>query len=254
MKLSSSNTTFILSFLLALFTKAKAIESWKACSQDSVCQATEEYCDNSACKACSRWEVNPKSLTKPSWCEGPYPTDVTFARDKIFLLTYVRQAGENNDASLCPAFSACVKNCRKEYEVENLDGYRIVFTSTFKDTSDCVCDKLTFEFKPDNDDGYSWQSSSTSFDVGVTSTSLQQNYMNTIDFWTEKLNVGGGFDISCVWEYSIGTISSPVPAPVPVPAPAPTPTPTPSSGNALFRADLFGIVSALTMMSALILA
>ena len=47
-------------------------------------------------------------------------------------------------------------------------------------------------------------------------------------------------------------VPSPVPAPTPTPVPAPVPTP--SSGNSLFGAGLFGIVSALTMMSALILA
>ena len=215
-------STFILCFLGFLFIQANAIPSWKACTQSSDCQATEEYClgggtgsSSAYCEPCSDWtssEVDPL----PAWCSD-LTSSLTLTSSS--LLTYVKQAGYKNDAAMCPTFSACQKNCRKEYTV-SLNAEQIILASSFTDTTDCVCDKLSFTYTFD-EDHFEWLSTSNSFDAGVTSSSISQSYMNTLDLWTEKEDTSGGYEIDCVWEYSIGTVSSPPPPPSPLPPPSP---------------------------------
>ena len=213
-------STFILCFLGFLFIQANAIASWKTCSVHSDCQATGEYCElwtvNSEpgkCVYCAELGDNDMSDSidgsMPTWCSDylKFNPAASTTLTSSSVLTYVKQAGWLNDVSLCPSFDACTKNCRKEYSVEKTTT-QVTLTSTFTDTSDCVCDKLSFTYTLDEDD-YEWVSTSNSFDAGVTSSSIWQHAMNTLDLWTEKVTSAGGYEIDCVWEYSIGTSSSP---------------------------------------------
>jgi hypothetical protein len=220
-------STSILCFLGLLFIQANAIPSWKTCSANSECQATEEYCDYNTCEPCSHFASNSPA-EKPSWCIGASDAITVTSTS---LLTFVRQAGYNNDAAQCPTFDACAKNCRKEYAVQN-SANTITLTSTFADTTDCVCDKIIFYYETDSANDTYHVSGSTNFDTSIDKINLFQGSSTVLDL----ILLQGLFD-ECYWEYSIGTVSS-----------------TPSSGNSVFGAGLFGIVSALTMMSALILA
>ena len=154
---------------------------------------------------------------------------------------------------LCPTFSACVQNCRTGYTVLRASTTSIALTSTFKDTTDCVCEKISFT----KDD--SWNTWNTAYMFGITIPSGANFATN---FWqispsALKLNINldaeNQISSDCIWKYEVSSVA-PVPAPTPTPVPAPVPTPTPSPGNSLFGAGLFGILSAITMMSALIFA
>jgi hypothetical protein len=204
-------STFILCFLGFLFIQANAIASWKTCSAHSDCQATGEFClvdDVNRCSWCSAAEAGKSSSidgSVPTWCSDYlkfYPAASTTLTSST-VLTYVKQAGWENDVSLCPSFDACTKNCRKEYSVEKTTT-QVTLTSTFTDTTDCVCDKVVFAIS----NGDEWTSASTNFGT-VADTVLFWQYSTgalDINVWQDNADPK---TVDCVWEYSIGTSSSP---------------------------------------------
>jgi len=203
-------STSILCFLGFLFIQANAIPSWKTCSAHSDCQATGEYCDNSygssnICFYCT-FSSSDDSFdgSVPTWCSDyPALTEITLTSSSV--LTYVKQAGWKNDGSLCPTFDACTKSCRKEYSVERT-ATQLTLTSTFTDTTDCVCDKVVFAFSADE----GWKSASTGFGTAANSLDLSQYSTGAFDIsiLQEGENVSS-LGVDCVWEYSNGTSSSP---------------------------------------------
>jgi len=231
--------TFILYFLGFLFIRARAIPSWKSCSAHSDCQATGEYCRKTAgdCNHCALLTIDSYGLTdsidssKPAWCTDTITSaDVTIASSSV--LTFVKQSGFQNLDNLCPSFDACTIDCRKEYSVEKTLT-QITLTSTFAETTDCVCDKLAFaEEKKEEateETDLHWKSTSTNFGTSANSISLEQ-------YSTSALHIivydNSSYDVDCYWAYSIGTISSP-----------PPPPPSPSS-PATTLTGLFGLISA----------
>jgi len=219
-------STFILCFLGFLFIQANAIPSWNSCTANNDCEATKELCEveenPKVCVPCSSFEDRgggsaQSSLIKPTWCIG---SSDAITVDSTSLLTFVEQAGYKNDASLCPSFSECVINCRKEYSVEK-SANKITLTSTFADTTDCVCDKITLYYETDSAGDTYYMSGGTNFGTATTKIALFQESGTILDL--ELTNDGDTVD--CLWEYSIGTVSSP-------PSPATTLT------------GLFGLISA----------
>jgi len=209
-------STFILCFLGFLFIQANAIASWKTCSVHSDCQATGEYCElwtvNSEpgkCNYCSELGDNDMSDSidgsMPTWCSDylKFYEAASTTLTSSSVLTYVKQAGWLNDVSLCPSFDACTKNCRKEYSVEKTTT-QVTLTSTFTDTTDCVCDKVVFTIGNDDE----WTSTSTNFGTAADTVLFWQYSTGALDIfvWQDNANPT---TVDCVWEYSIGTSSSP---------------------------------------------
>jgi len=208
------HSTFILCFLGFLLTQAQAFPSWKSCSAHSDCEATDEYCEkisssSNECSYCAfSTEDDSVDSSVPTWC-----TDDTYFESSIrtsltssSVLTYVKQGGWQNDVSLCPSFDACTKSCRKEYKVEKTDT-QITLTSTFADTTDCACDKVVFTLFQDDDDN-EWKTSSTNFGTSADSVDLWQYSTDALDIniWHKDVTP---VTVDCVWQYSIGTSSSP---------------------------------------------
>jgi len=207
-------STFILCFLGFLFIQANAIPSWKTCSAHSDCQASGEYCETltfktqpGECVYCVESDSSDSiDDSVPTWCSDYAKfKDVngdTFTSSSV--LTFVKQAGWQNDVSLCPSFDACTKNCRKEYLVETKTTTLVNLKSTFTDTTDCVCETLSFSI---NSEG-GWQSASTNFGTAADTVELDQYSTGALDIniWQENVSP---MTIDCVWEYSIGTSSSP---------------------------------------------
>lgn len=185
-------STFILCFLGFLFIQANAIPSWKTCSANSDCQAGE-YCDlGSSSPLCYHYYVPPSAITLTN----------------SSVLTYVKQAGVDNEVSLCPSFDTCTKNCRKEYSVEKTLT-KVTLTSSFADTTDCVCDKVVFRYGAlSGDDSVSFISSSTGFGTAANTIELQQYSSAALDMVIMEENSAQGATVDCLWEYSIGTVSS----------------------------------------------
>ena len=210
-------STFILCFLCFLFIQANAIPSLKTCSADSDCQATGEFCEELQCQY--------------NYIPSP---GITLTSSSV--LTYVKQqAGE--DVATCPSFDACAENCRKEYSVEKTPS-TVALTSTFADTTDCVCDKVVLRYRALSGDVHlSWmdRSSSTYFGTSADTVFLRQYSAGALDIylWQESVSPT---TVDCVWEYSIGTVSSP--------PPPPSPLPPPSSSSTATLTGLLGLVSA----------
>ena len=175
-------STFILCFLGFLIIQANALASWKTCSAHSDCQATGEFCEvwtvNSEpgkCTWCS--ELGDDDMSDsidgsvPTWCSDNlkfYPAAGTTLTSSS-VLTYVKQGGWENNVTLCPSFDACTKNCRKEYSVEKTTT-QVTLTSTFTDTTDCVCDKVVFTIGFADD----WTSANTDFGTVADTVQLWQ--------------------------------------------------------------------------------
>ena len=234
--------TFILYFLGFLIIQARAIPSWKSCSAHSDCQATGEYCRKTAriCNHCALITIDSYGLTdsidssKPAWCNDTITSkDVTITSSSV--LTFVKQSGFEND-DLCPSFDACTIDCRKEYSVEKTVT-QITLTSTFADTTDCVCDKLVFAEEEKEEAtaetvGLHWKDNSTGTNFGTNANSILLE-----QYSTSALNIivynTPSYDVDCYWAYSIGTISSP-----------PPPPPPPPSSPATTLTGLLGLISA----------
>lgn len=243
-------STFILCFLGFLIIQANALASWKTCSAHSDCQATGEYCgvwtDNSEpgkCTWCS--ELGDDDMSDsidgsvPTWCSDYlkfYPAAGTTLTSSS-VLTYVKQGGWENNVTLCPSFDACTKNCRKEYSVERT-ATELTLTSTFSDTTDCVCDKPVFTIRTYSTDDTVWETASTNFGTVADNVHLWQYSTGALDItvWQDVFPA----TVDCVWEYSIGISSSPPPPSPPPPSPATTLT------------GLFGLISATAVASALV--
>jgi len=203
-------STFVLCFLGFLFIQAKAFPSWKTCSAQSDCQATGEFCapwDNvNRCSWCAFSQPSDSvGGSVPTWCSDylKFNNASSTTLTSSSVLTYVKQAGWENDVSLCPSFDACTKNCRKEYSVEKTTT-QVTLTSTFTDTTDCVCDKVVFTINNDDE----WQSASTNFGTVADTVMFWQYSTGALDinFWQDNASP---ITVDCVWEYSIGTSSSP---------------------------------------------
>ena len=210
-------STFILCFLGFLFIQANAIPSWKTCSAHSDCQATGEYCETltvktqpGECAYCVHSDSSDSiDDSVPTWC-----SDYAKFKDvngntltSSSVLTFVKQAGWQNDVSLCPSFDACTKNCRKEYSVEKTTT-QVTLTSTFTDTTDCVCDKVVFTIRNDAE----WVSTSTNYGNVADIVFFWQYSAGALDIILIQESVPAGLTVDCVWEYSIGTTSSPATA------------------------------------------
>jgi len=210
-------STFILCFLGFLFIQANAIQSWKTCSTHNDCMTTGEYCmvwtvnsEPGKCSYCADFGNNEWDMidsidgSMPPWCSDYlqfYPAASTTLTSSS-ALTYVQQAGWENDVSLCPSFNACTKNCRKEYSVEKTTT-QVTLTSTFTDTTDCVCDKVVFTI--DNDDD--WTSASTNFGTVADTVQFWQYSTGALDIFVWQESGLSPTTVDCVWEYSIGTVS-----------------------------------------------
>jgi len=187
------HSTFILCFLGFLFIQARAIPSWKSCTADSDCQATGEFCDLGT--------LDPRCI----YNSAPI---FAFTLTSSSVLTYVKEAGYENNAALCPSFDTCTKNCRKEYSVEKTLT-QVTLTSTFTDTTECVCDKLVFNYELlSGDDSLSLISTSTGFGTPANTLQIQQYTSAALDMWIMEENSSGGATVDCVWEYSISTPST----------------------------------------------
>jgi len=205
-------------FLGFLFIQAKAIPSWKTCSAHSDCQATGEYCEEQAdysgiCEYCSG-AYGGKSIDDsiPAWCSNyaQFGHAGNNSLTSTSVLTFTRQSAYQNGAfgAECPTFDSCLKNCRKEYLVEKT-ATQITLTSTFTDTTDCVCDKIVFSkesYSSPVGTQYEWN---TNHDFGISvlgsSTSSKELYQyssNDVD-----IEFMGGY-IRCLWHYSISSVSS----------------------------------------------
>ena len=124
------------------------------------------------------------------------------------VLTYVKEAGYENNAALCPSFDTCTKNCRKEYSVEKTLT-QVTLTSTFTDTTECVCDKLVFNYESlSGDESISLISTSTGFGTPANTLQIQQYTSAALDMWIMEENSSGGATVDCLWEYSISTPST----------------------------------------------
>jgi hypothetical protein len=231
-------STFILCFLGFLLTQARAIPSWKICSAHSDCQATSEYCagnyygEGCKCMVCSNAEVdNSSDGLVPTWCSDylKFHPAASTTLTSSSVLTYVKQGGWENNVTLCPSFDACTKNCRKEYSVEKTTT-QVTLTSTFSDTTDCVCDKPVFTIRTYSTDDTVWETASTNFGTVADTVQLWQYSTGALDItvWQDVFPA----TVDCVWEYSIGISSSPPPPSPPPPSPATTLT------------GLFGLISA----------
>jgi len=202
-------STFILCFLGFLFIQANAIPSWKTCSAHRDCRATGEFClvgDVNRCHWCSAAEVarhNSIDGSVPTWCSDylKFWSAASTTLTNSSVLTYVKQAGWENDDSLCPSFDACTKNCRKEYSVEKTTT-QVTLTSTFTDTTDCVCDKVVFTIGYADD----WTSANTNFGTVADTVQLWRYSTGALDIYIWQSN---GYTVECFWEYSIGTSPSP---------------------------------------------
>jgi len=141
----------------------------------------------------------------PTWCSDylKFYAAASTTLTSSSVVTYVKQAGWENDVSLCPSFDACTKNCRKEYSVEKTTT-QVTLTSTFTDTTDCVCDKVVFTIGNDDE----WTSTSTNFGTAADTVLFWQYSTGALDIfvWQDNANLT---TVDCVWEYSIGTSSSP---------------------------------------------
>ena len=141
----------------------------------------------------------------PTWCSDylKFNPAASTTLTSSSVLTYVKQAGWENDVYLCPSFDACTNNCRKEYSVEKTTT-QVTLTSTFTDTTDCVCDKVVFTISNDDE----WVSASTSFGTVADTVLFWQYSAGALDInvWQDNADPK---TVDCVWEYSIGTSSSP---------------------------------------------
>jgi hypothetical protein len=151
------------------------------------------------CEPCSSFESDSLN-DKPSWCIGASDA-ITITSTS--LLTFVKQAGYYNEADKCPTFDACARNCRKEYTVQN-SANTITLMSTFADTTDCVCDKITLYYETDSAGDTYHVSGSTNFDTSIDKIKLFQESSTVLDL---RLEENDGM-LECYWEYSIGTTSS----------------------------------------------
>jgi hypothetical protein len=155
---------------------------------------------------CSNAEVDSSiDGLVPTWCSYYlkfYPAASTTLTSSS-VLTYVKQGGWENDVTLCPSFDACTKNCRKEYSVEKTTT-ELTLTSTFLDTTDCVCDKPVFTISSDT----VWETASTNFGTVADTVQLWQYSAGALDItvWQDDVSP---VTVDCVWEYSIGISSSP---------------------------------------------
>ena len=81
-----------------------------------------------------------------SVCAFSYGAELSI--DNQSHLTFVQQSTNVALQGDCPTLDTCLKHCRKGYTVERAlgnDGNNsFTLTSTYTDTSDCVCDKLIF--------------------------------------------------------------------------------------------------------------
>jgi len=187
------HSTFILCFLGFLFIQARAIPTWKSCTANSDCQATGEFCIDGDSELRCIYNIAPI---------------FAFTLTSSSVLTYVKEAGYENNAALCPSFDTCTKNCRKEYSVEKTLT-QVTLTSTFTDTTECVCDKLVFNYELlSGDDSLSLISTSTGFGTPANTLQIQQYTSAALDMWIMEENSSGGATVDCVWEYSISTPST----------------------------------------------
>lgn len=211
------DSTLILCFLGFLFIQAKS--QIVPCFTDSDCPATMEFCfeypagpalvnGTWVSKNCAKCGYFPS--VQPGWC-----TDIVYVSllysglTTASLLTFVEQGGYKNN--MCPELSACEKNCRKEYRVSSFDRLNtrdLELASTFADTTDCVCDKLSFVYERNQVRYFKWLSASNSFGVGTTATSLYRNFGGYFNLAILKTNATGGYEMDCYWKYDSSYDSS----------------------------------------------
>lgn len=80
-------------------------------------------------------------------CLWEYGLEYQMSLTDSSVLKYESQTVQDGVEAYCPTFGACVLNCRNEYTVTTSGTNVITLTSTFSDTADCVCDKITFTKK-----------------------------------------------------------------------------------------------------------
>jgi len=148
----------------------------------------------------------------PTWCSDylKFHRAASTTLTSSSVLTYVNQGGWENEVSLCPSFDACTKSCRKEYSVERT-ATELTLTSTFSDTTDCVCDKPVFTITTYSTDDTVWETASTNFGTVADTVQLSQYSAGALDIniWQDDALQGLPTTVDCVWEYSIGISSSP---------------------------------------------
>ena len=159
------------------------------------------------CSNAEVWSVSIDGLV-PTWCSDylKFHPAASTTLTSSSVLTYVKQGGWENNVTLCPSFDACTKNCRKEYSVEKTTT-QVTLTSTFSDTTDCVCDKPVFTISTYSTDDTVWETASTNFGTVADTVQLSQYSAGALDITVWQDNASPTVD--CVWEYSIGISSSP---------------------------------------------
>ena len=83
-----------------------------------------------------------KSVPRQQWKEN-ITLDTVLSIDDSSTLTFLQQSTNLEMQGDCPSIDMCMQNCRKSYTVEATQS-QYILTSTYADTSECICDKLVF--------------------------------------------------------------------------------------------------------------
>jgi len=200
-------STFILCFLGFLFIQARALPSWKNCTDQAVCEATNEFCQgyDNKCIPCSMDVINWPAVglgygEKPSWCTTAIPQIMI---DSSSVLTFKNWGGYDGEDSYCPSYDECLRNCRESYTVEKR-ATSYVLTSTYTATSTCTCDQLMFV----NGTSGSWGGTHFGYrNADGADVTMHQIDTNTLDIWIYAWASSSSAE-DCGWEYSISASSS----------------------------------------------
>ena len=150
------------------------------------------------------------------------PGDTVLSIDDSSTLTFLQQSRNLEMEGDCPSIDVCMQNCRKSYTVEATQS-QYILTSTYADTSECVCDKLVFTSASIRGDSatFNWKfdyviEDSDTGDVGflalapVSSTAMNIVLFECFGRCTPESFSSEFYYEECYWEYTIS--QPPVPS------------------------------------------
>ena len=171
-------------------------------------------------------------------CLYEYDIEYEMSLTDSSVLKYESQTVQDGVEAYCPTFGACVLNCRSEYTVTTSGTNVITLTSTFSDTAECVCDKITFTMV----NGYFRSTNVFGLTIpegGRGDSEILQFSPDALKLYVFTEDSAATTVTDCVWKYSIND------------APAPTPTPTPSSSSTCKLNVLVGVLFAILVATLL---
>jgi hypothetical protein len=169
-------------------------------------------------------------------CQWEYGLEYQMSLTDSSVLKYDSQTPEDGVEAYCPTFSACVLNCRNEYKVTSSASDAITLKSSFADTAECVCDKITFTKNSDGDFRSTNVFALTIPEGGAGNSEILQFSPDALKLYVFTEDSATTTVTDCTWKYSISDASAP--------APTSTPTPEPSSSSTFELNVLIALISA----------